>query len=291
MNRKNDQVLENLRLEHGQNIETVVEHVVRFARIELEEKNRRLEEINRILGLDDSDDVIEILRKTKKTLDDLKNDLGDEGQRINNVFKMSDRLFEIYKAKFDERATQSGADLEQVKADLADAVSKKEQALEEAEQSLKEARQANGQARSARQERAQAKAELAQAKDELAQAKAELAQAKAELERVTVLAERVGSLEQENVQAVEEAIRARQNLAQARQANVQDVEEVRQAAAEQVRQANVRALQAGQNLEQVQAALNDAIIAGRRAVETEACLLYTSPSPRDLSTSRMPSSA
>ena len=32
-------------------------------------------------------------------------------------------------------------------------------------------------------------------------------------------------------------------------------------------------------------------VAGCEIVETGACLLYTSPSPRDLSTSRMPSSA
>ena len=30
---------------------------------------------------------------------------------------------------------------------------------------------------------------------------------------------------------------------------------------------------------------------GKLAVQLESCLLYTSPSPRDLSTSRMPSSA
>ena len=32
-------------------------------------------------------------------------------------------------------------------------------------------------------------------------------------------------------------------------------------------------------------------VAKRREIYTKACLLYTSPSPRDLSTSRMPSSA
>ena len=37
--------------------------------------------------------------------------------------------------------------------------------------------------------------------------------------------------------------------------------------------------------------LTDRRAIGRRAERAESCLLYTSPSPRDLSTSRMPSSA
>ena len=37
--------------------------------------------------------------------------------------------------------------------------------------------------------------------------------------------------------------------------------------------------------------INDEILNETPTVTTTACLLYTSPSPRDLSTSRMPSSA
>ena len=51
---------------------------------------------------------------------------------------------------------------------------------------------------------------------------------------------------------------------------------------------NVRELE---NLVRRLAVLHDETIISAEAVEAEFCLLYTSPSPRDLSTSRMPSSA
>ncbi len=44
--------------------------------------------------------------------------------------------------------------------------------------------------------------------------------------------------------------------------------------------------------QQVRAVMSNRAMAGAVGIDTEkVCLLYTSPSPRDLSTSRMPSSA
>ena len=44
-------------------------------------------------------------------------------------------------------------------------------------------------------------------------------------------------------------------------------------------------------LDEVKEALQDAGIQGLSVIEVKGCLLYTSPSPRDPKTSRMPSSA